>query len=83
MQNDMVIKEINMGFWDTAGKVAKGAAEGMIEQSKEMREILDRLNTYSDDKLISIVQDDSLFGGPSGKEKSFAKNILAKRGINI
>ena len=79
----MGIKEINMGFWDTAGKVAKDAAEGMIEKNKEMREILDRLNTYSDDKLISIVQDDSFFGGPSGREKSFARSILVKRGIDI
>jgi len=55
----------------------------MIEQTREMKEILDRLNTYSDDKLIRIAQDDSFFGGPSGKEKRFARNILAKRGIHI
>jgi hypothetical protein len=72
-----------MGFFDTVGDIAKGAAQGMIEKGNEMKEIKQKFDNYSDDKLAEICENDSFIGGSSSIEKSIAKKILSDRGYSL
>ena len=69
-----------MGFFDTVGDIAKGVAQGMIEEGNEMKEIKQKFDNYSDDKLADICENDSFLGGSSSIEKLIAKKILQDRG---
>jgi len=72
-----------MGFFDTLGSVAKGTVEGMVEKANEMKDIKQKFDKYSDDKLAEICEDDSYFGGSSHTEKNIARKILQDRGYPI
>ena len=69
-----------MGFWETAGKLAKGAASAMEEKADEMRATKMRLESKSSDDLKRLVKSDGFFGSASNTEKSMAMKILRERG---
>jgi len=71
-----------MGFFDTVGKIAKGAAEAAEKKGNEIKQIKQKLEQYSDDKLANMVEDDS-FLGASSMEKNIAKKILSDRGYTV
>ena len=71
-----------MGFFDTVGKIAKGASEAAEKKAKEIKQTKQKLEGYSDDKLADIMEDDS-FLGASSMEKQIAKKILLDRGYNV
>lgn len=69
-----------MGFWETAGKLAKGAASAMEEKADEMRATKMRLESKSSNDLKRLVKSDGFFGSASNTEKSMAMKILRERG---
>ncbi|UYA59693.1 hypothetical protein NAL19_1500 [Pectobacterium sp. F1-1] len=69
-----------MGFWETAGKLAKGAANALEEKSNEMQATKMRLESKSSEDLKSIIKSEGFFGSASSTEKSIAMKILRERG---
>lgn len=69
-----------MGFWETAGKLAKGAANALEEKSNEMQATKMRLESKSSEDLKRIIKSEGFFGSPSSTEKSIAMKILRERG---
>jgi len=67
-----------MGFWDNAKKAVNGFNEHVQKEVGEFK----KLESYSDEKLLDILNDDGFFGS-SKKEKRLAKAILNKRGYSI
>ncbi|MFM5315133.1 transposase [Aeromonas veronii] len=68
-----------MGFWDTAGKLAKGAANTLEEKSNELHAIKMRLESKRSEELKRLIKDDGIFSA-SSSEKSIAMKILRERG---
>ncbi len=68
-----------MGFWDTAGKLAKGAAQALEEKGLELQAIKMRLESKSSSELEKIVKGEGFFSA-SRLEKSVAMKILKDRG---
>jgi hypothetical protein len=73
-------KEEYMGFWDTAGKLAKNVAKDALDSSREMKAIHDRLDGQSSTALKKIVADDGYFSGATEMEKRLARKTLRDRG---
>ncbi|MBW5893287.1 MULTISPECIES: transposase [Pectobacterium] len=69
-----------MGFWETAGKLAKGAANALEEKSNEMQATKMRLESKSSEDLKRIIKSEGFFGSASSTEKSIAMKILRERG---
>lgn len=65
-----------MGFWDTAGKLAKNA----LESALEMKTVHDRLEGQSSTALKKVVADDGYFSCKTETEKRLARKILRDRG---
>lgn len=68
-----------MGFWDTAGKVAKGAYNALEEKSAEIAAIKARYQSKSSQELQEIIQGTGFFSATS-MEKRVAMVILKERG---
>ena len=71
-----------MGFFDTVGNIAKVASEKIEEKANEINQVRQKLEQYSDDRLLKMIDDDSFFGS-SSMEKNIAKKILSDRGISV
>lgn len=69
-----------MGFLETAGKLAKGAANALEEKSNEMQATKMRLESKSSEDLKRIIKSEGFFGSASSTEKSIAMKILRERG---
>ena len=69
-----------MGFWDTAGKLAKNVAKDALDSSREMKAIHDRLEGQSSTAWKKIVADDGYFSGATEMEKRLARKTLRDRG---
>lgn len=69
-----------MGFWDTAGKLAKDAAKGALDSAREMKAVHDRLEDQSSTALKKIVTDNGFFSSATEMEKRLARKILRDRG---
>ncbi|EKO3583891.1 transposase [Vibrio metschnikovii] len=69
-----------MGFWDTAGKLAKGAANSLEQKANELQATKMRLESKSSDQLKYLIKNDSFFSGSSDTERSIAMKILRERG---
>lgn len=69
-----------MGFWDTAGKLAKGAANALEEKSNELQATKMRLESKNSDELKRLIKSEGFFGSASSTEKSIAMKILRERG---
>ncbi|MGM3181494.1 transposase [Dickeya oryzae] len=69
-----------MGFWETAGKLAKGAANALEEKANEMQATKMRLESKSSEDLKRIIKSEGFFGSASSTEKSIAMKILRERG---
>lgn len=68
-----------MGFWDTAGKLAKGAANALEEKANELRAIQMRLESKRSEDLKRLIKGDGFFCA-SDVEKRVAMKILRERG---
>ncbi|MFW0973822.1 transposase [Leclercia pneumoniae] len=69
-----------MGFWKTAGQIAKGAANALEKQVNEMQATKMRLESKNSDDLKRLIKSEGFFGSPSSIEKSVAVKILKERG---
>ncbi|ECH9340018.1 transposase [Salmonella enterica subsp. diarizonae] len=69
-----------MGFWDTAGKLAKEVAKDALDSAREVRAIHDRLETKSSAELKRIVTDNGIFSSATEAEKRLARKVLRDRG---
>lgn len=69
-----------MGFWSTAGKLAKGVANALEKQSNELQATKMRLESKSSDDLKCLIKSEGFFGAASDTEKSMAVKILRERG---
>lgn len=69
-----------MGFWETAGKLAKGAASALDEKANELQATKMRLESKSSEDLKSLIKSEGFFGSASNTEKSMAMKILRDRG---
>lgn len=69
-----------MGFWITAGQIAKGAANALEKQVNEMQATKMRLESKNSDDLKRLIKSEGFFGSPSSIEKSVAVKILKERG---
>jgi hypothetical protein len=69
-----------MGFWETAGKLAKGAANALDEKAHELQATKMRLESKSNEDLKRLIKSDGFFGSASNTEKSMAMKILRERG---
>lgn len=52
-----------MGFWDTAGKLAKGAANALEEKSNELHAIKMRLESKRSEELKRLIKGSSRLSG--------------------
>ncbi|EGR5487305.1 transposase [Vibrio cholerae] len=68
-----------MGFWDTAGKLAKGAANALEQKANELQATKMRLESKSSDELKRIIKNDG-FLSYSDTERNIAVKILRERG---
>ena len=59
-----------MGFWETAGKIAKGAANALDEKAHELQATKMRLESKSSEELKRLIKSDGFFGSASNTEKS-------------
>lgn len=69
-----------MGFWDTAGKIAKGAATALDEKAHELQATKMRLESKGSEELKRLIKSEGFFGSASSTEKSMAMKILRERG---
>jgi hypothetical protein len=69
-----------MGFWSTAGKLAKGVANALEKQSNELQATKMRLESKSSGDLKRLIKSEGFFGAASDTEKSMAVKILRERG---
>ncbi|EAA8667549.1 transposase [Salmonella enterica subsp. diarizonae] len=69
-----------MGFWDTAGKLAKEVAKDALDSAREVRTIHDRLETKSSAELKRIVTDNGIFSSATETEKRLTRKVLRDRG---
>ncbi|MGY0147497.1 transposase [Edwardsiella tarda] len=69
-----------MGFWDSAGKLAKDAAKDALDNVREFKALHDRLEGLSNAELMRIVNDNGFFCQASDMEKRAARAILRNRG---
>ena len=70
-----------MGFWETAGKIAKGAANALDEKAHELQATKMRLESKSCEEIKRLIKSDGFFGSASNTEKSMAMKILRERGV--
>ncbi|EAO9158217.1 transposase [Salmonella enterica] len=69
-----------MGFWDTAGKLAKEVAKDAPDSARAVRAIHDRLETKSSAELKRIITDNGIFSSATETEKRLARKVLRDRG---
>ncbi|ECG5644036.1 transposase [Salmonella enterica subsp. enterica serovar Poona] len=69
-----------MGFWNTAGKLAKEVAKDALSSAREVKATHDRLEGKSSAELKKITTDDGFFSSATSTEKRLARNILRDRG---
>ncbi|EGF7379865.1 TPA: transposase, partial [Salmonella enterica subsp. enterica serovar Braenderup] len=50
-----------MGFWETAGKIAKGAANALDEKAHELQATKMRLESKSSEELKRLIKSDGFF----------------------
>lgn len=68
-----------MGFWDTAGKLAKEVAKDALYSAQEVRAIHDRLESRSSSELRRIISDNGMFSSATATEKRLARKVLRGR----
>ena len=64
-----------MGFWDSLGKAAKGAASSAMKAVEDVNRYKAEFESYDDSSLIRIAK-----GGGDFTKKSAALSILNSRG---
>ena len=69
-----------MGFWDSAGKLAKEVAKDALDSAREIRAIHDRLESRSSAELRKIISDNGIFSSETETEKLLARKVLRDRG---
>ncbi|EHH6606502.1 transposase [Escherichia coli] len=69
-----------MGFWDTAGKLAKEVAKDALCSAQEVRAIHDQLESRSSAELRRIICDNGMFSSATETEKRLARKVLRDRG---
>ena len=69
-----------MGFWDSAGKLAKEGAKDALDSAREIRAIHDRLESRSSAELRKIITDNGIFSSATETEKRLARKVLRDRG---
>ncbi|EEZ0446299.1 transposase [Escherichia coli] len=69
-----------MGFWNTAGKLAKEVAKNALDSAREVRAIHDRLESRSSADLRRIICDNGMFSSATETEKRLARKVLRDRG---
>ncbi|MFU0883324.1 transposase [Kluyvera cryocrescens] len=69
-----------MGFWETAGKLAKNVAQDALDSTREMKAVHDRLEGQNSTALKKIVANDGYFSSGTEMEKRLARKILRDRG---
>ena len=69
-----------MGFWATAGKLAKGAANILEDRSNELQATKMRLESKNSNELKHLINSEGFFSSASSTEKSIAMKILRERG---
>lgn len=69
-----------MGFWDTVGSLAKGAANAVNEYNAEFQALKSKMESKSSSELREIVKNKGGFFGPSEKERKMAYLVLKQRG---
>ena len=75
----MFNRGIGMSFFDKVSKAASAVNDGIKEQQRKQREMIERLESKSDEQLKKIIKDDSFFGS-TDTEKNIARKILRNRG---
>ncbi len=68
-----------MSFFDKVSKAASAVGEAEKEYQRKRQEMINRLQSKSDEQLKKIIKDYSFFGS-SDTEKTIARNILRNRG---
>ena len=69
-----------MGFWESAGKLAKDVAKDALDSAKEMNETRARLEGKSSAELKRVINDNGFFSRTTDMEKRQARAILRNRG---
>ena len=69
-----------MGFWESAGKLAKDVAKDALDSAKEMNETRARLEGKSSAELKTVINDNGFFSSTTDMEKRQARAILRNRG---
>lgn len=67
-----------MGFWKTAGSIAKSVASEVEKQGNELKAIKMQLEGKSTHELKKIAKDDGFFNTP--QKRAMARKILKERG---
>lgn len=67
-----------MGFWDSLGGVMKEAGKQMAEGAQNIQRCRNEYASYSDSKLVSIINDNGFFGS-SSSERLAAMAVLKDR----
>jgi hypothetical protein len=79
MINQYNNKEAVVGFWNT---IAAGLINGAKKSLEEHNKAREKYASYTDERLLNIVRDDSTFLGPSESEKTAARSVLRDRGYD-
>ncbi|EAS9163889.1 transposase [Salmonella enterica] len=69
-----------MGFWNTAGKLAKEVAKDALDSAREVKATHDRLEGKSSAELRKIITDNGMFSSATETEKRLARKVLRDRG---
>lgn len=67
-----------MGFWDSLGGAIVDAGKGLAEAGREMQSNKMKYESYSDDRLVSIIKDTGMFGSKT-TERMAAMAVLKDR----
>jgi hypothetical protein len=60
-----------MGFWETAGKIAKGAANALDEKAHELQATKMRLESKSSEELKRLIKSDGFSAQPVTQKKAW------------
>ena len=60
-----------MGFWDSAGKLAKEVAKDALDSAREIRAIHDRLESRSSAELRKIITDNGIFSSATERKSAW------------